>query len=336
MRQNERQGLSDLTTSEGYLKRFTLIARLIQPARVSGPSDIIAVVRKETGLTKTGGTLTHPEVIMRHVRIMSHIGILSSPDEGYRVSSDGKALIQLTGKHELNMGDGELTTEEKIFYFVRLFSSVFWQLYLLLLALLESDDKTIERLIADYFASVLDKRLRIWSHQQVDEGLDRYSRRGELPTMFKNRFECMSMWLTQLGLVDKGVVLSNIGKEFTGHMIHRVNRQQEVSGNLYGVATIYINGLADSLPRFSFGLESQRLGFMKLFDDAYRVFETPDLQMSDAKAMRTYLCTKMLLYHSIVFEEQDFDEAIKRLTNEGLVRSAMSGRDGKLAYIKVV
>ena len=336
MRQNEKQGISDLTTSEGYLKRFTLIAKLIQPTRVSGPSDIIAVVRKETGLTKTGGTLTHPEVIMRHVRIMSHIGILSSPDEGYRVSSDGKALIQLTGKHELNMGDGELTTEEKIFYFVRLFSSVFWQLYLLLLALLESDDKSIERLIADYFASVLDRRLRVWSPQQINEGLDRYNRRGELPTKFRNRFECMSMWLTQLGLVGKGVALANIGNEFTSHMTRRVNWQQEVPGNLYGVATIYVNGLANSLPRFSFELESQRLGFMKLFDDAYRVFETPDLQMSDAKAMRTYLCNRMLLHHGMVFEEQDFDDVIKQLTNEGFVRSAMSGRDGKLAYIKVV
>jgi len=336
MRQNEKQGISDLTTSEGYLKRFTLIAKLIQLARVSGPADIIPIIRKESGLTKTGGTLTHSEVIMRHLRIMSHIGVLSSPDEGYRISSDGKALARLTNEHDLTIGTGELTNEEKIFYFVRLFGSVFWQLYLLLLALLDSNDKSMERLVVDYFASVLSKRLRIWSPQQINEGLDRYNRRGELPSKFKNRFECMSMWLAQLGLIDKRAALTNIGREFAGHMIHRVRQQQEVPGNLYNVATIYINGLINSLPRFSFEVEGQRSSFMKLFDETYRLFETPDLQMSDARAMRTYLCIEMLLRHGTVFEEQDFDDAIRQLTNEGLVRSAMSGRDGKLAYLKVV
>lgn len=335
MKQSEKYGISDLTTSEGYLKRFSLICKLIQLARVSGPRDIISVVREQSGLTKKGGKLTHPEVIMRHVRIMSHIGVLNSLDEGYTVSSEGKALIQLIGERELIMGEGELSREEKVFYFVRLFGSVFWQLYLVLLALFESDNKSRERLIADYFVSVRDKGLLVWSHRQISEDLDRYNRRGELPATFKNRFECMSMWLTQLGLIREGATLTSSGREFMAHISDEIEQGRDIFGNPYSVATIYVNGIANSLPRFPQIGEQGRRAVEQLLDLTYTMFETPDLRMSDARAVRAYLCVKLLLEKNIVLEEQDFDNIIYDLANKGLIRSVMTGRNGKLAYIRV-
>lgn len=70
-----------------------------------------------------------------------------------------------------------------------------------------------------------------------------------------------------------------------------------------------------------------------MFELAYQLFETKELGVSDANSIRCFVCIKILQDHHITLEEKQFDIIMNDLARCGIIRSLMTGRKGKLAYI---
>lgn len=315
------QGISDLTSSEGKLWRFSWICRLIYPRGILPREQIALIVQKEIGLT-------HRAVVGRHLRIMTHLGILDCEDHEYAVSSEGKALLELIRN---KASETDLTLPEKIYYLRVLFGRVQPQLHTILVTLKEHEGEPEVAIAAAYFSKILDSRLQLWNLDTLREGLRMYESKRLLPRSLENKFDCMEMWIRQLDLLKPG----SLNLTSTGHGVSNAISSRKISllDSIYGLANVFIAGNAYSLPRFSYLNATHKVIFHKLFEVAYDLFYRLELRMSDARALKCFVCIKLLVDHHLTMEETDFDGLINVLASEGMIKSPMVGRDGKLAYV---
>lgn len=311
--------LADLTTSEGQLRRFTAICHIIRPRGIVRTDRLTSLIREKVSLTNT-------KVIRRHIRAMESLGLLVRKDVGYVLSSEGRALCTLTPP---NSGK-ELGLAEKVFYLRVLGFHVPLQFTSILVAISENIGGPKERVISSYGQKVLPGS--IW-RDKADLKMRLSRRPGSPPRKVRNNFDCFRLWLKQLGLVKADALeLTKMGKQLAD-----VARRQgdELRERIYWAAAAYICHEPGYLPEFEYGDEPSRTYFLELLREAYRLFERPELRLSDVRSMSIYVCIKLLVEGHQIVSEETFWQLVRRLVKKGIVQSAMSGRDGKLAYISL-
>lgn len=306
-------GISDFTSSEWKLRRFSEFCRLIYDNTVIGEREIIPFLKSKT-------ELENRNVLRRHIRIMNKLGLLKSKEEDYLLSGEGKALLQLM--------QNEWGIYEKVFYLRALFTAAFYQMCGLLQAINDDEGKDKLHTVAEYFRKSCDWPSNPWAISTIQEGVKQYEQRGNLPRWFQSKFECMQRWLEQLELIFK-LSLTNHGKALIVQL-HLDTPQPE---RIFSLASIYIGKTPESVLYYSD--REHRLQFMNLFNEAVKLFGRKELRIIDLKAIRVYMCIRFLVDYQIVLETREFDGLINTLVDEGTIRSLVKDDQGQLAYISV-
>jgi hypothetical protein len=325
VKENPSKGISDITSSEGKLKRFSQICKLITLSGAMKQTELIQLIKAQM-------KLTNEKVIGRHINIMEKLGILKKLEGGgYLISGKGKALVDLVG--DIGMQEKQLTLAEKIFYFQRLFINASSQLFLFLETINKKGGMPRDRIVVSYFTEVLARRLKIWKEDTLKIFLRKSKRNRMVPRSLENRFTCMEMWLRDLELLTKiplrdqprnsTLYLTEIGKSV-------FQEQPNLEKGMFGFCSVFVGQKPYSLPRFNF-YEDQNV-FINLFKVAYLKFERAELRLADVEAIRLWICINLLIKHSIIMEEEDFNSSINLLVKKRLIRSVISGRDGTPAY----
>lgn len=305
-------GISNITASEGNLRRFSRICWL----RSKKGGDIIPLIKSET-------ELTNEDVISRHIYVMVKLGLLMPKEEEYILASEGKALVRL-------MSD-EWSAHERVFYFKALWKAAFPQLYCLLLTSEESEKQGKQEklhIAVEYYKKALDIS-PIWPKAEMLKAISKLER-GDKRSSYLSKFECMRRWLEQLNLLNKNLTLTELGSNLVEYLRSNPERTEE---EVFSIASIYVNSKPNSLPFYCADLDT--ITFNSLFNEAYKLFENPFSKVSDLRAMSTYIWVKMLLDHHKVIRPSDFKQLIDKLVDDGVVKALLSDDYGKIAYIRV-
>jgi hypothetical protein len=308
-------GISDITSSEGKLERFTQICELI------GLEKRLTIKRAEELIEKRIGSPFHNrKVTQRHLVILEKIGLIEKIGEIYILSSEGKALYELVRK--LSRTDG-LSFEEKIFYFKTLFTSILKnQLIKFLEVIRDHEGEERKKIIGFFFRTELARNL--WSETVIKRNLIRLES-GKIPTFFQNKFGCMEMWLRDLDLVKKLKEKMEL-EAGTKMFLAKIAKENNLKDKIYELTRIAL--ACEAMP---FDYIKHKDDFLRVFKEAYSLFETRT-EISDIRSIRTFVCID-LLTRKIKMEEEEFYIAVKKLWKEGIIRSVMLGRNGKPAYV---
>ena len=317
------KGISDMVETEGNLPRFTKICQQLHEHKLYGWDEIIPLVKKVTGFK-------HYSPVQRHIAIFKKLGILEQKDAAYILSSEGRALLELVKNESL----GErLTLPEKIFYFKAFFSNAFHQLFLFLQTVNQKRNLPSQKeIIVDYFRRIINSRYRVWQKESLRRDIEIYESRAHVQSGLQNKFGCMKAWLQHLELLEGGdLAISSLGKEVLKGL--EKNSGLDINERIFAIANIYLTGKVNSLSPFDYSKNGHKCIFLEMFELAYSLFETRDLGISDAKSIRCFVCIKMLIDHHLTLEEKSFNNIVNDLVNCQTIRSLVTGRDGKLAYI---
>lgn len=326
-----KKGISDITSSEGNLKRFSRICKLLHSQKLITWAEIITLI-KDKLIKNSKVELTNEKVIKRHIMIMINLGILESRDGGIIISSEGKVLFELLKNDNRN---DELILTEKIFYLRALFINVFFQLYTLLKTIKKNEERSKYLIIIDYFSRIINSPFQLWRKETLRRGLDIFYTRQKIQRGLENKFECIRNWLRQLELLDRrNLILSKYGLSLLNDI---EQRGHNLSERIYEIANMYLddNSKIGIFSRLNYYNEEHRDLFIKLFRTAYSLFEIPQLKMSDIKAIRRYVCIKIISDYKITIEEKDFNQLINNLLKDNIVKTIMSGDDRKIAYVSM-
>jgi len=312
--------LSDITTSESSLKRFSQICKLFHPHALTLLTSV-QLIKKQMGLTNRA-------VIGRHLRIMKKLNILKKVADGYALSSEGRALYEFIKEENEIL----LNPYEKIFYFDSLFGEQphASQFYIFLEAVtVNPQNKSM--MIKSYFELILNSPTRIWPRDKLKFGLDAYIRNNKFPRSFTNRFECMEGWLKELGILEgKG---NDLRLSTTGEELHARRRDLEILGDIFSFSSIFINKPPYSLPQLTYERDKEMI--FDLIKLAYQKFEIPQLRAAALQTIKEWVCITALVDKNFVMEKKTFETFVHNLYDNGKVRSLILGRDGKLAYIVI-
>jgi len=311
--------LADLTTSEGQLHRFTGICHIMRPEGLMETDMLVPLIQKGQGLTNV-------KVIKRHLRAMESLGLVTRENGGYVLSSEGKALCALVPAKS----NKTLELAEKVFYFRALASYLPLQFSSALVAISEHAEAPKEPAITCYGKKVLPKST--WEDKA--DLRSSFARRPQSPPRkVRNNFDCFRLWLKWLELVDREhLQLTTMGEKLVGLFTKDGIALEE---KIYWAASAYVCHEPGCLPHLQYENESSRAHFLELFRQAYALFERPQLRLSDARAISVYICTSLLTERYGLLEEKAFWQLLRRLVREGVVHSAVTGRDGKLSYVSL-
>jgi len=256
---------------------------------------------------------------------MESLGLLVREDIGYVLSSDGKALCALVPPNS----EG-LNLAEKVFYLRALGSYVPLQFASILVAISENVVGSKERAITSYGQKILPGST--WE-DKFDLKL-RLSRQPDSPPRkLRNNFDCFRLWLKQLRLVKADdLELTRMGKQLADVVR---NQGDELRDRIYWAAVAYVCHEPGCLPEFKYDDEPSHIYFLGLIREGYKLFERPELRLSDARSISIYVCIKLLIEGHRILSENTFWQLVRRLVSEGFIESAATGRDGKLAYISL-
>jgi len=305
-------GITDITSSEGNLKRYSKICKLIKSQRALKRNKIIEIV-KNTGLT-------NDKVIGRHIDILQKIKLLENIGGVYILSSEGKSLCELIDKNTNKLG-----LNEKFFYFKQLFTTeTLDQLVTLLETIIENKHKPRKEIILAYFNTNFAQR--VWNKITIQKNLRIFKEKRIISRFFENKFRCMEMWLLQLDILEKKrnhLQVTLIGST----ALAKIKKyEKELNDKIYEVISVL---LTNQIKKFDY--EQDKNIFIKLFKKAYFLFKVQS-NISDIKAIQSFVCIN-LLTERLLLEEKEFNEVIQKLWKEEIIRSVMPGRDGKPAYV---
>lgn len=307
-------GISDITSSEGKLERFTKICELIGSEKRVARNRVEKLIQK-----RIGSPFHNRKVTQRHLVILEKMGIIGKMGEIYVLSSEGKALYELVRKSSRPNG---LSLEERVFYFKMLFTSVLKnQLIKLLEVICEHESEERRKIIGHFFRTELARNL--WNKTVIERNLTRLG--GRIPTFFQNKFGCMELWLKDLGLMKRlkqKIELGTGAKTF----LAKVAKEGNLKDKIYELI-----GIALTCEAIPFDYVKHKDEFLQIFKEAYLLFKT-QADISDIRSIRTFVCINLLM-KKIKMEEKEFDVAAEKLWKEGIIRSIMLGRDGKPAYV---
>ncbi|MEM3612660.1 MAG: hypothetical protein QW090_04815 [Candidatus Bathyarchaeia archaeon] len=309
-------GISDISSSEGKLRRYTLLCKIIRSEKKLTRKKLESLAEE-----KIGPPFKNKTVLQRHLTILEKMGLIERFEDLYTLSSDGKALCELTPDYQ---NITHLSFEEKAVYLKALFtSSLRYQLIEFLEVVQLHSDKDRREIISNYFSTELARSL--WSEITIEKNLKRLNETGKIPTFFENKFRCMEMWLEDVGLIkkEKNKILLN---PFVNKFLEKIKNESLIKSKIFEImGTVLINN------GVVFSYSMHRGEFLIKFKEAYQLFKS-ESNISDIRAIMAYVCVS-LLKSGIILEEDSFYETIKVLWSEGLVKSVMLGRDGKPAHV---
>lgn len=169
------EGITDITTSEGSLKRFSRICKLFgDQGRAMPRNRVVQLIKDQIGLKSD-------KVIGRHISILEKLSIIENKEGMYILSSEGKVLYDFVEDLKNN---NELNSYEITFYFRTLFTHLFDQLYPLLKTIDKYNGKGRDFIIIQYFEN---EDLKLWKKRTAKINLE-------------NKFRCMEKWLQTLNI----------------------------------------------------------------------------------------------------------------------------------------
>lgn len=320
------KGISNITRAESDVPRLTRICQELHEHKLYTWDEIIPLVKKLPGFKHH----RHDTPIRRNIAILKKLGVLDQREATYILSSEGRVLLELTKDKALEEG---LTLPEKLFYFRTFFSNAFYQLFIFLQTINRKENLASQKeVIVDYFRGIINSPFKIWQKENLRRDIEIYESRGHLRSGLENKFDCMKAWLKHLELLEgEGLALSPLGKEVLKDL---ENNRLDIEQRIFALANIYLSGKVSSLPFFDYSQNRHRDLFFELFEHAYSLFETRELGISDAKSIRCFVCIRVLLDHQLTLEEKTFDNIVNELARSHIIRSLVTGRDGKLAHIR--
>jgi len=310
-------GLTDFTSSEWNLGLMSRICGLLYKNRAVGSTQIIGIIKGHTHLTNRA-------VIARYIRLMSKLGILAPPEEDYILTGEGKALVVFARNTE----NEQLTPYEKTFFYLRLFTTARMQLLTLLATLEASHTDNKSQVAAEYFKRLYSLPYQIWPRPTIKRALEVYERTGRLVKSLQTKFDCMAKWLQQICLVHEYSLTQEGNNILAYYNLHELEPQV-----IYNAAAAYIEKNPDFWGSRLFPAEASESVLTALFVEAYRLFETKELHLSDARAIWHYIWVKSLWDQHLVLNEDNFRSLLDIFIEKKIIRSVIAGRDGKLAHI---
>jgi len=300
-------GISDISSSEAHLRRLADICERIN----SKPGQNRAALFRSIKLLG----INNEKIVERHLAILQKINLLQYLGEIYAVTADGKALSRLTNER---VDRDELSSEERSCFFKTLMTSVAKRQLLELLHSVEGEKKGLPKdVIKRYFST--DFARRLWNRDIVDKNLAKLNSEAKMPRFFEHKFRCMETWLEDLLLVAKSrdrLLLTD------GAKVVLPKIQQDLRNEIYHITSSLYYPTAND-----FDFNREKRVYVTLFRRAFSFFRS-DTGASDLRAIRTYVCIK-LLATGLILEEDGFDETISLLSDEGVIRSVILGRNGK-------
>jgi len=280
---------------------------------------LVALIQKEQGLTNV-------KVIKRHLRAMESLGLLTREDVGYVLSSEGKALCALVSPNSKN----GLHVAEKVFFLRALGSYLPLQLSSILAAISENIGAPKDRAITSYGQRILSGST--WKNRKELES--RFARQDDSPPRkVRNNFDCFQLWLKQLELVRaEGLRLTELGEKVADIAMTNTH---ELKQKAYWLGSAYVCREPGCLPEFDYQARPYPKSFIELLRKAYLLFERPELRLADVRSISVYICIQLLVENHKILSENDFWHLVRSLLREGIFRSAITDRSGKLAYISL-
>lgn len=305
------EGITDITTSEGNLKRFSQICKLIGDQERALPRNrIVQLIKDQIGLT-------NDKVIGRHISILEKLSILENKEGMYILSSEGKALYDFI---EDLKDKNELSSYEITFYFRTLFTHLFGQLYRVLKKIDKHKERGRDFIIIQYFEN---DDFKLWKKETAKKNLE-------------NKFRCMEKWLQTLNLLDKRkniIKLTEEGKLLLYRMGEFEIDVKDIETRIFLLASNLL--YSKKVDEFSYEISEHQNIFNSLLKSSYNKFQV-GFDLADIKAMEIWICIKMLNDFKIRIEGDRFYNLLNQLWRESaIVRSMMTGRDSKLAYISL-
>jgi len=315
-RERTKNGISDISSSEGKLRRFTFLCNLIKSEKGLTRKKLENLAEKRIGSPFQNRTVTQ-----RHLIILEKVGLIEKAGGIYTLSSEGKALCELAQESKATT---QLSFEERVIYFKTMFTSILKEQLIEFLEVVQQHaNKSRKEIISSYFSTELARNL--WSKATIEKNLIRLHESGKISTFFENKFRCMEMWLEDVGLIkrEKDKIIPKTNMEI---LLDEVRKESDIKNKIYELMGAILVGQTTL-----FDYSKHREEFLKIFEKAYSLFKT-EADISDIKAIMTYVCVN-LLKNKIIMEEEKFNALIKSLWSEGVIRSVMLGRDGKPAYV---
>ena len=327
-------GITDLTTTEGNLRNFSRICKLVHSHEPLSRKRLIELVKNYAPIKRR-----NEKVIGRHISILKNLGLLKKINGEFCLSSEGEVLYELI--RDIDDREEKSSLHEKVFYFKAFFGqTTFAQLSLLLKVMRENEGKAKDEVTAQYFKVILRSGIRLWRRDALKRRLDKYERTSVLKRPEKNRFDCMKMWLRALGLI-KNLSLTPTGERVLSEIdlkqrltSNPLSCYKNTRNNIYRLACFLIKEQQGCI-RFNYSNGKHRKIFLELFKEAYFKFERPTLRLSNVKSIGTWISLNLLVPHSIVLEEREFNSLVDKLYRDGIIESIVPGDYGKTTYVKI-
>jgi hypothetical protein len=305
--------LTDITSSEGNLSRFSYICRKVRETGYVDERKLYEICR-ETGIG-------NPKVIGRHIHIMKVLNLILKQERLYYVSSYGKVVAAFF--REMN----RLTKEEKAVLFQLFFKNIHTQIYSLLKVINDNESicQSYEECFALYTISYfsLPEVMKIWNKRTLMESIEQYRATGKIRRGIENKLETMLEWLANLDLINKDekIRLSDVG--------HKAYQGLSVGEPIEFVS---LNTLRENLK--SVDLSEDYAVVKSIYVRSIGAFVNPE-GIADINAINLHVQVRLAADHGLYMGEKAIENTLSRLQEEKIIRSFILDRKGKLSMIQV-
>lgn len=308
--------LTDITSSEGNLRRMSRICKNIADMRVVSK-------RKITRMFEDVG-IRHNKVIGRYLHILKFLGLIVDRGEFYSLSSKGKVLSTISKNHQLS-------TEEKILFFQLFFEKIPDQLYWVLYSIKknekwETSKNAFERAVIEYFS--LPQIQSIWNIKTLLRSIKEYNESGKLARGIENKFETMYYWLRQMDLVRRvpSLHLTTRGRRVLQEL-NKTEEWQSLDINQI-TATYYAKNFNKRVS------QDEMETITRLVEGSLKKFSN-EAGLCDLKAVKLYSFLITLSKHKTILGEIDLHSILEVLKEKGKIKSFILDRKGKLSFLQL-
>lgn len=310
----KRKYLTDITSSEGNLKRFSTICKKFYSVRTISKTKAQLLV-KETGIN-------HPKVIGRYLHILKVLNFITTKGEFYVLTSFGKVLAE-------NNTLKDLSSEEKTIFFMSFFKKIPDQLYFVLKSINDLDpirdyNISFEKSVINYFSS--SSVQKIWNKKTIENSIIKYNKTGKLQRGIENKFETMVSWLFQMDLIKRFPTLKLTPKGL--RVIQELHKNIDDFDLFTLVATYY----SPNFEKLSPNQENQDL--LPLIEKALGKFSNKE-GFSDLTSVKLYCFVAALVEHKVFLDEKSVFRLLENMKKRGKIKSFLLDRKGKLALAQL-
>jgi len=311
--------LTDITSSEGNLSRFSYICNEIRNAGYVDEKRLYEICE--------ASGISHPKVIGRHIHILKTLGLIITRERFYNVSSYGKVISSFFGN--LNY----VSREEKTIYFQVFFKNIFLQLYNMLKIVNDNENKCqgyrecFIKNVIDYFS--LPTIQEVWTKKTLLYSINTYLNTGVLKRGIENKFETMLMWLVGLDLVSKKdrISLSPLGKR-----IYNEISAMEFPLNdeiIFRTSLLFFH---DYINQAKIPTDYELI--KKIYLGSIIKFSNID-GLGDIDAINIHVQIQLARDHDLYIDKKDISLILSKLQEEEIIRSFILDRTGRLSLIQI-